>query len=214
MIVKLTFCMFFLEKLISSPSDQERHEAVTGSSPDIGGRRSRPFNEAVVVYEQFMSREKAMGWGDKAATTLDQDESEGAVPGAEEVDDPSLTVPKELQLQVEDFSFPSYRPEGVIMREDLAGLTHTFHLPIGQKVLIPRASDGPAYPSSAYVAISSHYLIAGLRFLLPYFLIRVPNLLELALMKFTPNAYTWLISFYLIFRRKGVGSSTDNIIRH
>ncbi|KAL5779352.1 hypothetical protein ACOSQ2_010089 [Xanthoceras sorbifolium] len=156
----------------------------------------------MVVYEQFVSREKAMGWGDKAATTCrsevigfstsgrvevstsrDQDESEGAVPGAEEVDDPSLAVPKELQLQVEDFSFPS----SVIMREDLAGLTHTFHLPIGQKVLIPRASDGPAYPSSGYVAISSHYLIAGLRFLLPYFLIRVPNLLELALMKFTPT---------------------------
>ncbi|KAL5844315.1 hypothetical protein ACOSQ4_010273 [Xanthoceras sorbifolium] len=93
-------------------------------------------------------------------------------------------------------------------------LTHTFHLPKGHRVLIPRASDGPAYPSLSYVAISSHYLIVGLRFLLPQFLIRLLNLLELTPMQLTLIAYTRLISFYLIFRNNRVGSPTDNIIRH
>ncbi|KAL5777212.1 hypothetical protein ACOSP7_010138 [Xanthoceras sorbifolium] len=121
---------------MSSSSDQERHEADTGGSPDVEDRRSHPFNDVVVKYEWFMSRKKAVDSGDKATTICrsevtgsstsghvearrdqgepaevstsgDHDENEGAVAGIEVVDDPSLAVL--------DFSFLS----SVIKMEDL-----------------------------------------------------------------------------------------------
>ncbi|KAL5781911.1 hypothetical protein ACOSP7_006940 [Xanthoceras sorbifolium] len=158
-------------------------------------------------------REEAMrdqGESAEVSTSEDRDENEGVVPGAEEMDDPSLATPEDLQTQAGDFSCPS----SIIKRDDLVGLARAFHLLMGHKVLIPKALDRPAYPPQGYVAISSHHLIVGLRFSLPSFLIRILNLLELAPMQLTPNAYTRLLSFYLIFRRKGIGSPIDNIIRH
>ncbi|KAL5767640.1 hypothetical protein ACOSP7_014235 [Xanthoceras sorbifolium] len=126
------------------------------------------------------------------------------------MDDHSQSVSKELQVRTGGSLFPS----SVITRKDLVGLVHTFHLPMGHRVLIPRASDSPTHPPLGYVAISSHHLLAGLRFPLPRFLIKVLNLLQLTPIQLTPNVYTWLLSFYLIFRRKRIGSPTDNIIRH
>ncbi|KAL5758475.1 hypothetical protein ACOSP7_021086 [Xanthoceras sorbifolium] len=105
-------------------------------------------------------------------------------------------------------------PSSVIIRESLMDLVHTFHLPRGHRVLIPRATDSPTHPPQGYVAISSHHIPVGLRFPLPRFLIKVLNLLELVLIQFTPNAYTRLLSLYLIFRRKRIGSPTDNILRN
>ncbi|KAL5820903.1 hypothetical protein ACOSQ3_022785 [Xanthoceras sorbifolium] len=207
---------------MSSSSDQECHEVHIDGPPDAGDRKSRLFDEVVVEYEWFASRLKAMKQSDKTtmtrsemigsstsgyvevrrdqrepaevSTSGDQDENEGVVPGAKAMEDPSLAVPEKL--------------------EDLIDLTHTFHFSMGHRVLILRASDRPAYPPPSYVAISSHHLIVGLRFHLPTFLKRILNLLELALMQLSPNAYTRLLSFYLFFSRKGIGSLTDNIIRH
>ncbi|KAL5762758.1 hypothetical protein ACOSP7_019022 [Xanthoceras sorbifolium] len=105
-------------------------------------------------------------------------------------------------------------PSSVIIRESLVDLVHTFHLPKGHKVLIPRAIDSRTHPPQGYVVISPHHLPAGLRFPLPRFLIRALNLLELVPIQLTPNAYTRLLSFYLIFRRKRIGSPTNNILRH
>ncbi|KAL5767950.1 hypothetical protein ACOSQ2_014733 [Xanthoceras sorbifolium] len=51
---------------MSSPGDQECHEANTGGPPNAGGRRSHPFD---IAYERFMSCEKAKGWGDKTNIT-------------------------------------------------------------------------------------------------------------------------------------------------
>ncbi|KAL5799492.1 hypothetical protein ACOSQ3_032569 [Xanthoceras sorbifolium] len=105
-------------------------------------------------------------------------------------------------------------PPSVITREDLVDLVHTFHLPIGHKVLVSKASDRSTHMLSGYIAISSHHLAAELRFSLPQFLLNVLNLLELAPIQLTPNAYSRLLSLHLIFRRKSVGSLTDNIARH
>ncbi|KAL5861852.1 hypothetical protein ACOSQ3_003136 [Xanthoceras sorbifolium] len=200
---------------MSRPSDQECHEANTGGFPDTGDRKSRPFDEVVVEYERFVSHLKAMEHGDEAITTRrsemkgsstfghvdarkdqgepaevstsgDQDENEGVIPEAKGVNDPPLATPEELQTQAGDFSFPS----SFIKIEDLVGFTHTFHLPMGHRVLIPRASDRPAYPPPGYVVIFSHHLIAGLRFPLPPILIRILNILELAPMQRSPNAYS------------------------
>ncbi|KAL5736752.1 hypothetical protein ACOSQ2_031540 [Xanthoceras sorbifolium] len=166
-----------------SSGDQERHEADTGGAPDAGDCMSRPFDEILVKYEQFAdkvatTRRSEVIWSStsgrvearrdqgepaKVSTSVNQDENKGVVPEVEEVDDPSLVVPEELQTQAEDFSFPS----SVIKREDLVGLMHTFHLPIGHRVLIPRVSDGPSYPPPGYMVISSYHLIIGLRFPLP-----------------------------------------------
>ncbi|KAL5818847.1 hypothetical protein ACOSQ4_022689 [Xanthoceras sorbifolium] len=190
---------------MSSSSDQERHEVHIDGPPDAGDRKSRPFDEVVVEYEWFASRLKAMKRGDKTTMTSRSEMIGSSTSGHVEV-----RRDQREPAEAGDFSFPSF----VIKREDLVDLTHTFHFSMGHRVLIPRASDRPAYPSPSYVAISSHHLIVGLRFHLPTFLKRVLNLLELAPMQLTPNAYTQLLSFYLIFSRKGIGSLTDNIIRH
>ncbi|KAL5775455.1 hypothetical protein ACOSP7_013012 [Xanthoceras sorbifolium] len=159
------------------------------------GRKSCPSDELVIAYEQFVSStmirrsevivsstsgrvevRRDQGEPVEVSTLVDQEESEGAVPRAEEVDDPSLAVPEELQTQAEGFSFPSSQ----IKREELVCLVHTFHLPMGYRVLIPRASDGQVHPPSGYVTISSYHLVTELRFPLPWFLIRILNMLELA----------------------------------
>ncbi|KAL5734164.1 hypothetical protein ACOSP7_032025 [Xanthoceras sorbifolium] len=105
-------------------------------------------------------------------------------------------------------------PPSVITRDDLVDLVHTFRLPMGHKVLVSRASDRSTHMLSGYIAISSHHLAAELRFPLPRFPLNVLNLLELAPIRLIPNVYSRLLSLYLIFRRKSVGSLTDNIARH
>ncbi|KAL5812317.1 hypothetical protein ACOSQ3_027267 [Xanthoceras sorbifolium] len=128
------------------------------------------------------------------------------------MDDHYLLVSEELQVRTGGSLFPYFE----ITREDMVDLVHTFHFPMGHKVLIPRASDIPIDPPPGYgcYTISSHHLLAGLRFPFPRFLSKVLNLLQVAPMQLTPNAYTRLLSFYLVFRRKRIGSPIDNIIRH
>ncbi|KAL5772700.1 hypothetical protein ACOSQ2_012624 [Xanthoceras sorbifolium] len=147
---------------MSSLSDQECHKADTSGSPNVGDRSSRPFNEVVDAYERFVSRERAMDYGDRAVTSHgskatrsstsghveargdqrestgvstsgDQGENKGVIPIAEKVDDPSLSISEELQSQAGDFLYPS----SLIKREDLVGLAHTFHPSMGHRVLIP-----------------------------------------------------------------------------
>ncbi|KAL5852007.1 hypothetical protein ACOSQ3_007125 [Xanthoceras sorbifolium] len=107
----------------------ERRSMVgTHGSPNAGDRRPRPFDEVLVEYEQFVSRERTKHQGDRAAMTRrsevtesstsgrreawsDQgestkvstseghNESEGAVLGVERVDDPTLAIPEGLQTQ-------------------------------------------------------------------------------------------------------------------
>ncbi|KAL5781912.1 hypothetical protein ACOSP7_006941 [Xanthoceras sorbifolium] len=113
---------------MSSLSDQRCHEVGTHGSPNAGDRRPRPFDEVLVEYEQFVSRERTKHQGDRAAMTRrsevtesstsgrreawsDQgestkvstseghNESEGAVLGVERVDDPTLAIPEGLQTQ-------------------------------------------------------------------------------------------------------------------
>ncbi|KAL5746725.1 hypothetical protein ACOSP7_023697 [Xanthoceras sorbifolium] len=153
---------------------------------------SCPFDEVVIEYERFMPKQRGI---EKATSSSeDLDTSVGIAP-KDEGHDSSLVA-----SEVENFLFPS----SMIKREELIGLVSTFHLPTGHKVLIPKATNGLVHPPSGYVAISLHHIHAGLRFPLPEFIIRVLNLLELASMQLTPNAYTRLISFYLPFRRMGL----------
>ncbi|KAL5746864.1 hypothetical protein ACOSQ2_024161 [Xanthoceras sorbifolium] len=117
------------------------------------------------------------------------------------------------EADVDGFSTPeelNSRP----VNENLLGFASTFHLPRGYKVMVPKVTDRPARSPPGYIAISSHHLHAGLRFILPTFLLCVLNLLRLASMQLTPNSYAQLISFYLTFRRRGFGSPSDNIIRY
>ncbi|KAL5744418.1 hypothetical protein ACOSQ2_027534 [Xanthoceras sorbifolium] len=174
--------LFFI---VSSLNDQECQKADVGGSFAPEERKSRPFDEVVVEFEQFMSKQMGIDCSERAAeahelrlfSSGDLDESVGIAP-EDEVDDSSLVA-----SEVGNFSFPS----SIIKREDLVGLVNMFHLPMGYKVLIPRATDGPAHPPSGYVAISSHHSQAGLRFPLHEFIIRVLNLLELASMQLTPT---------------------------
>ncbi|KAL5825357.1 hypothetical protein ACOSQ3_021420 [Xanthoceras sorbifolium] len=224
---------------MSSPSDRRRHKAGTGGPSNKGDRKSRPFDDVLLEYEKFASSERTGHQGDKATVAHqrevigsstfghtevrsdrresaevfslgDHGQSEGVVPGVEERDDSSLAAPRGFETKTGSSSFPS----SVITMESLVELEHTFHLPRGHKVLIPRVTNSLTHQPQGYVAISSHHLSAGLRFPLPRFLIKVLNLLEFAPMQLTPNAYTRLLSLYLIFKRKRVDSPTDNIIRH
>ncbi|KAL5738472.1 hypothetical protein ACOSP7_031233 [Xanthoceras sorbifolium] len=101
---------------MSRSSDQEHHKADTGGSPDVGDRRPCPFNEVVamdrggktattrrseVIGSFTSSRVEArrdQGEPAEISTLGDQDENEGVVLGAGEVDDPSLAVPDFLFL--------------------------------------------------------------------------------------------------------------------
>ncbi|KAL5732845.1 hypothetical protein ACOSQ2_032537 [Xanthoceras sorbifolium] len=173
---------------MSSSSDQRRHEVDTSGSPNMGDRRSSSFDEVFVEYERFaysattrrgevtgsstssrMKVRSCQGESAEVSTSGGHDESEGA-------NDSFLAVLEGLQIHIKGFLFPS----SVIKRDDLVGLVRTFHFPMGHRVLIPRASDRPTYPPLGYVAVSSHHLIAGLRFPLPQFLMHVFNPLELA----------------------------------
>ncbi|KAL5779620.1 hypothetical protein ACOSQ2_010357 [Xanthoceras sorbifolium] len=212
---------------MSSPSDWRYHKAGTSGSSNKGDQKSNSFDNVLLDYEKFVSGERIGCRGDeaimahqrevpKSSTSIrtevrsDQRESaevassgdcggsEEVVPRVEEGDDSSLAAYGGLETKTGSSPFPS----SVITRKSLVELVHTFHLPQGYKVLIPR------------VVISSHYLFVGLRFLLSWFLISVLNLLKLVPMQLTTNAYARLLSFYLILRRKMIGSSTDNILRH
>ncbi|KAL5760147.1 hypothetical protein ACOSQ2_018985 [Xanthoceras sorbifolium] len=172
---------------MSSLSDLEYYKVDVGGILSPEECHSRPSDEVVIKYERFMSMQQT-----------------------DEVDDSSQVTLGRSQMQVENFiSLPS-----IITNEDLVGYASTFHLPMGHKVLIAKVIDRPAHPPPGYVAISLHHLHAGLRFPFSKFLICVLNLLRLAPMQLTPNAYTQLIFFYLTFRRRGVGSPSDNIIRY
>ncbi|KAL5773765.1 hypothetical protein ACOSQ2_013689 [Xanthoceras sorbifolium] len=207
-----------------SPSDRKHHKAGTGGLSNKGDRKSRLFDGVLLEYEKFASGEMTRRQGDKAAvayqcevtgsstsgrtevwsdrresveesSSWDHGESEGVVPGVKERDDSSLAASGGLEIETESSLFPS----SVITRESM---------------VIPRVIDSPTHLPQGYVDISSHHLFAGLRFSLPRILIRVLNFLELMLMQLTLNTYTWLLSLYLIFRRKRIGSLTDNILRH
>ncbi|KAL5815912.1 hypothetical protein ACOSQ3_024290 [Xanthoceras sorbifolium] len=206
---------------MSSLSDQKHHEADVDGFSTPEELNSRPVNEVVIEYEWFMSKQLAIYRSKGAAEAHifelaevsslgGHDEGVGVALGEDEVDDSSQTAYERLQPQVESFpSLPS-----VITRKNLLGFASTFHLPKGYKVMVPKVTDRPARSPSGYIAISSHHLNAGLRFILPTFLLCVLNLLRLASMQLTPNSYAQLISFYLTFRRRGFGSPSDNIIRY
>ncbi|KAL5808417.1 hypothetical protein ACOSQ3_029108 [Xanthoceras sorbifolium] len=201
---------------MSSPSNLRRHKAGTGGPSNKEDRKSRPFDNILLDYEKFaavahqreVTESSILGrtevWGDqresaKVSSSRNRGESKG--PGVEERNDSSLVVSGRgggLETETGSSSFPS----SVITRKTLVELVHTFHLPQGHKVLIHRVTNSPTHSPQSYVGISSHHLSAG-----------VLNLLELVPVQLTPNAYARLLSFFLIFRRKRIGSSTDNIIR-
>ncbi|KAL5767703.1 hypothetical protein ACOSQ2_014486 [Xanthoceras sorbifolium] len=157
---------------MSSLNDQEPQKVDVSGSSVPEEHKSRLFDEVIVEYERFMSKQRGIVCS-KRATEAHRDEvssyrdlyaSVGIAP-EDEGDDSSL-----IESEVRNFLFPS----SMIKREDLVGLVSTFHLPIGHRVLIPRATDR----------------LVGLSFPLPNFIIHVLNLLELAPMQLTPNAYT------------------------
>ncbi|KAL5785163.1 hypothetical protein ACOSQ2_007555 [Xanthoceras sorbifolium] len=139
---------------MSSLNNQERQEANVDGSSAPEERKSCPFDEVVVEYERFMSKQRAIDCSKRAAKAhrdffiWDLDKSVSITPEDEERDDSSL-----MASEVGNFLFPS----SIISMEELVGLVNTFHLSMGHKVLIPRAMDGPAHPPSGYVAISSHH---------------------------------------------------------
>ncbi|KAL5764518.1 hypothetical protein ACOSP7_016872 [Xanthoceras sorbifolium] len=54
---------------MSSSGDQRHHEADTGGYPNAGNRRPHSFDEVLVEYERFTSRQRTKYQGDRAATT-------------------------------------------------------------------------------------------------------------------------------------------------
>ncbi|KAL5835128.1 hypothetical protein ACOSQ4_014625 [Xanthoceras sorbifolium] len=204
---------------MSSSSDRRRQKAGTGGPSNKGDRKSRLFDDATVAHQREVTRSFTSGrtevWSDRKESAEvfsleDCGDSEGVVPGVEERDDSSLAALGGLETETESSMFPS----SVIIRESLVELVHSFHLPRGHKVLIPRVTNSLTHPPQGYMAISSYHLFAGLSFPFLRFLIKVLNLLELAPMQLTPNAYTRMLSLYLIFIKKMIGSPTDNILRH
>ncbi|KAL5741100.1 hypothetical protein ACOSP7_029964 [Xanthoceras sorbifolium] len=81
--------------------------------------------------------------------------------------------------------------------------------PSGHQMLVSSVTDRAAYPPPSFVAISRYHLIAGLRFLIPGFLIDVLNLLKFSPMQLTPISF-----LYLSFRRNGLPPPRDNVIRY
>ncbi|KAL5758496.1 hypothetical protein ACOSP7_021107 [Xanthoceras sorbifolium] len=224
---------------MSSSSNQRHRKVSIGDPSNKRDRKSRPFDnilldyekfifgkrverqsdEATVAYQREVTKSSTSGrtkvWGDQSeyaemSSSGDHDKSEGVVPGVEDMHGSSLAASRGLETKTGSTPFPS----SVITMESLVELVHTFHLSRGYKVLISRVTNSLTHPTQGYVAISSHHLSAGLRFSLPQFLIRVLNLLEFAPMQFTLNAYARLLPFFLIFRRKTIGSPTDNILRN
>ncbi|KAL5765954.1 hypothetical protein ACOSP7_016571 [Xanthoceras sorbifolium] len=216
-----------------SSSNQRHRKTGSGGPSNKGDRKYCSFDDILLDYEKFVYGERTGHQGDEAdvahqrevtgsstsgrtevrgdqresaelSSLGDHDESEWVVPGVEAASGGGL------ETETGSSSFPSL----VITMASLVKLVHTFYLPRRHKVLIPRVTNILTHHPQGYVAISSHHLSAELRFPFPRLLIRVLNLLELVPMQLTPNAYTQLLSFFLIFIRKRIGSSTDNIIRH
>ncbi|KAL5823563.1 hypothetical protein ACOSQ4_021463 [Xanthoceras sorbifolium] len=190
-----------------SPSDRRRHKASTGDLSNKGDRKSRPFDDVLTDYEKFASGERLGLQGDKAAVAHQYEVIRSSTSGCTEVQS-DRSESAEVSSS-EDLG----ESEGIVPRVEEMNDSSLTALE-GHKVLIPRATNSPTHPPQCYVVISSHHFSAGLKFPLPNFLIRILNMLELALMQLTPNAYTQLLSFYLIFRMKRIGSLTDNIFRH
>ncbi|KAL5752184.1 hypothetical protein ACOSP7_022360 [Xanthoceras sorbifolium] len=213
---------------MTSPSNRRHHKAGTGGPSNKRDRKSRPIDDILLDYEKFVSGERTGRQGDEVAVAYqcevtgsstsghtevsfsrNHSESEGVVPGVKERDYSFLAASGGLEIETGSSPFPS----SVITKESLIELVHTFHLPRRHKVLIPRVTDSPTHLPQDYVVISSHHLFAGLRFPLLGSL-SVLNLLELTPIQLTLNVYVRLLYFFLIFRRKRIGSPTDNILRH
>ena len=71
--------------------------------------------------------------------------------------------------------------------EDLSGLGIQYHFPRGCRLMEPAPTDHAATPPKGFVAISIQHLEAGLRFLVPSYLIELLNDLRLAPGQLTSN---------------------------
>ncbi|KAL5764220.1 hypothetical protein ACOSQ2_016814 [Xanthoceras sorbifolium] len=206
---------------MSSSSNRRHRKTGSGGPSNKGDRKYCSFDDILLDYEKFVSGERTGHQGDEADVAHQREVTGSFTSGRTEVrgdqresaEVSSLGDYDESEWVVPGTGSSSF-PSLVITMASLVKLVHTFYLPRRHKVLIPRVTNILTHHPQGYVAISSHHLSAELRFPFPRFLIRVLNLLELVPMKFTPNAYTQLLSFFLIFIRKRIGSSTDNIIRH
>ncbi|KAL5825403.1 hypothetical protein ACOSQ3_021466 [Xanthoceras sorbifolium] len=162
---------------MSSLSDQKRHEPNVGGSFAPEKHDPRLFDEVVIEYERFMSKQLAIDrsqkeFATKVSSSGGHDEGVGVISGEDEVDNSSQTTFRRQQPQVKSFSsLPS-----IITRKDIVGFAIAFHLPRGHKVMVSKVTDRPARPPPGYVAISPHHLHDRLRFPLSKFLIRVLNL--------------------------------------
>ncbi|KAL5743960.1 hypothetical protein ACOSP7_026825 [Xanthoceras sorbifolium] len=104
----------------------------------------------------------------------------------------NLDPPGEVEMKEGAFSSFSSR----IYLGDVKVMADSFRFPCGNQMLVPTVTDKAAYP-------------------LPGFMPTPPDLgAELAPMQLIPNLYGRFLTLYLSFRRNGIPSPSDNVIRY
>ncbi|KAL5773527.1 hypothetical protein ACOSQ2_013451 [Xanthoceras sorbifolium] len=117
---------------------------------------------------------------------LDQPEEVDVVNGVELLDSLPRAAYKGLRRKSDVFvSSPSR-----IYRGDLKVIADSYRFPSGHQMLVLAVANMAAYPTSSFVAISRYHLIL------------------------IPSLYGQLFTLYLSFRRNGLPSPSDNVIRY
>jgi len=97
---------------------------------------------------------------------------------------------------------------------DLDDYIKMYHIPKSCRIVMPSKKDHVTYPSRGFVAISPQHLLAGLRFLIPPFIINFLNQLKLAPFQLSPNSYNHLVSLGLLYTRHGLSPTTVEVLSY